>query len=279
MNEKVVAITGASNGMGLEAAKLFANKGWKVFAGARRVEKIPRDADRIVALHLDVTNTDSNHAFVTHILKEAGHIDVLINNAGDGEYGPAEEISMTKIRNQFETNFFGAVELTQLVLPTMRAQNYGRIVNISSIGGDVYMPLGAYYHATKAALQQWSDVLDLEVAQFGIRSVCVQPGGTQSSWGTIALKNSHSNMRENSAYQPLVDTVSAGLDRFMQRSVKASDLAEVFYKAATELKPSLRYLHAFGDKFMVNVARRHPKIFRKAIIIAMRYFEKQNTPK
>ena len=103
------------------------------------------------------------------ILDEAGHIDVLINNAGYGEYGPAEEIPMDKIRNQFETNFFGAVELTQLVLPTMRAQNYGRIVNISSIGGDVYMPLGAYYHATKAALQQWSDVLDLEVAQFGIR--------------------------------------------------------------------------------------------------------------
>lgn len=96
---------------------------------------------------------------------------------------------MDKIRNQFETNFFGAVELTQLVLPTMRAQNYGRIVNISSIGGDVYMPLGAYYHATKAALQQWSDVLDLEVSQFGIRSVCVQPGGTQSSWGNIALEN------------------------------------------------------------------------------------------
>ena len=183
---------------------------------------------------------------------------------------------MDKIRKQFETNFFGAVELTQLILPTMRAQNYGRIVNISSIGGDVYMPLGAYYHATKAALQQWSDVLDLEVAQFGIRSVCVQPGGTQSSWGNIALENSKKNMSENSAYQPLVNSVASGLDRFMKNSAKASDLAEVFYKAATELKPSLRYLHAFGDKFMVNVARRHPKIFRKALLITMRYFEKHN---
>ncbi len=192
MTQKIVAITGASNGMGFEAAELFAKRGWKVYAGARRVEKIPQYENNIKALKLDVTSSESNQAFVKKILDEAGHIDVLINNAGYGEYGPAEEIPMDKIRNQFETNFFGAVELTQLVLPTMRAQNYGRIVNISSIGGDVYMPLGAYYHATKAALQQWSDVLDLEVAQFGIRSVCVQPGGTQSSWDS--LRRSHARI-------------------------------------------------------------------------------------
>ena len=274
MTQKIIAITGASNGMGFEAAELFAKRGWKVYAGARRVEKIPQDAGKIKAIKLDVTDSASNHAFVKQILDEAGHIDVLINNAGYGEYGPAEEISMDKVRNQFETNFFGAVELTQLVLPTMRAQNYGRIINISSIGGDVYMPLGAYYHATKAALQQWSDVLDLEVAQFGIRSICIQPGGTQSSWGNIALENSQKNMSKNSAYQPLVASVSSGLDRFMKNSAKASELAEVFYKAATDLKPSLRYLHSFGDKFMVNVARKHPKVFRKAILMAMRYFEK-----
>lgn len=276
MTQKIVAITGASNGMGFEAAELFAKRGWKVYAGARRVEKIPQYENNIKALKLDVTSSESNQAFVKKILDEAGHIDVLINNAGYGEYGPAEEIPMDKIRNQFETNFFGAVELTQLVLPTMRAQNYGRIVNISSIGGDVYMPLGTYYHATKAALQQRSDVLDLEVAQFGIRSVCVQPGGTQSSWGNIALENSKKNMSSNSAYQPLVNSVASGLDRFMKNSAKASDLAEVFYKAATEIKPSLRYLHSFGDKFMVNVARKHPKIFRKALLITMRYFEKHN---
>lgn len=124
----------------------------------------------------------------------------------------------------------------------MRAQNYGRIVNISSIGGDVYMPLGAYYHATKAALQQWSDVLDLEVAQFGIRSVCVQPGGTQSSWGNIALENSKKNMSENSAYQPLVNSVASGLDRFMKNSAKASDLAEVFIK---QQRSSIRVFDIF----------------------------------
>lgn len=119
MTQKIVAITGASNGMGFEAAELFAKRGWKVYAGARRVEKIPQYENNIKALKLDVTSSESNQAFVKKILDEAGHIDVLINNAGYGEYGPAEEIPMDKIRNQFETNFFGAVELTQLVLPTM----------------------------------------------------------------------------------------------------------------------------------------------------------------
>ena len=90
------------------------------------------------------------------------------------------------------------------------------------------------------------------------------------------IENSKKNMSSNSAYQPLVNSVASGLDRFMKNSAKASDLAEVFYKAATEIKPSLRYLHSFGDKFMVNVARKHPKIFRKALLITMRYFEKHN---
>ncbi|MGL4248844.1 MAG: SDR family NAD(P)-dependent oxidoreductase, partial [Lactococcus garvieae] len=134
-NQKIVIITGASNGMGYEAAKTFAQRGWQVYAGARRVEKIPTD-EGIIALKLDVTDSKSNHNFVQHVIDHAG-----------------------------------------------------RIVNISSIGGDVYMPLGAFYHATKAALQQWSDVLDTEVKAFGIRSIVVQPGGTASNWSTIAMEN------------------------------------------------------------------------------------------
>ena len=135
-NQKIVIITGASNGMGYEAAKTFAQRGWQVYAGARRVEKIPTD-EGIIPLKLDVTDSKSNQNFIQHIINHAGRIDVLINNAGYGEYGPAEEIPMENVRKQFETNFFGAVELTQLVLPIMRQQHFRRIVNISSIGGDV----------------------------------------------------------------------------------------------------------------------------------------------
>ncbi|HAP15138.1 MAG TPA: short-chain dehydrogenase/reductase, partial [Lactococcus sp.] len=255
--EKVVIITGASNGMGYEAAKTFAQRGWQVYAGARRVEKIPTD-DGIIALKLDVTDSKSNHAFIQHVTAQTGRIDVLVNNAGYGEYGPVEEIPMENVRKQFETNFFGAVELTQLVLPIMRQQAFGRIVNISSIGGDVYMPLGAFYHATKAALQQWSDVLDTEVKAFGIRSIVVQPGGTASNWSSIAMENAEKNLHPNSPYQPLVQTVRAALSGNFGSSATSADLAQVFYKAATAQKPNPRYYNTFTDRLMVHTARAHP---------------------
>ncbi|MBL3716630.1 SDR family NAD(P)-dependent oxidoreductase [Lactococcus garvieae] len=260
--EKVVIITGASNGMGYEAAKTFAQRGWQVYAGARRVEKIPTD-DGIIALKLDVTDSKSNHAFIQHVIAQAGRIDVLVNNAGYGEYGPVEEISMENVRKQFETNFFGAVELTQLVLPIMRQQAFGRIVNISSIGGDVYMSLGAFYHATKAALQQWSDVLDTEVKAFGIRSIVVQPGGTASNWSSIAMENAEKNLHPNSPYQPLVQTVRAALSDNFGSSATSADLAQVFYKAATAQKPKPRYYNTFTDRLMVHTARAHPKLYIK----------------
>ena len=260
---KTVIITGASNGMGYEAAKLFASKGWQVFAGARRVEKIPTYKN-ITALKLDVTDSSSNHAFIAEILKQSQQIDVLINNAGYGEYGPAEEISMDNVRKQFETNFFGAVELTQLVLPAMRAKKSGRIINISSIGGDVYMPLGSYYHATKAALQQWSDTLDTEVKAFGIRSIIVQPGGTASSWGAIAMDNAVKNLKKGSAYQPLVENVRKALSgESMGAGATSLQLAELFYKSATDEKPKHRYFHAFSDRAIVHIARAYPRLFLK----------------
>ena len=263
--QKVVAITGASNGMGLEAARLFAKKGWQVFAGARRVEKIPTDAG-ITALKLDVTDSFSNQTFIEQILKAAGRIDVLINNAGYGEFGPTEEIPLAAAKKQFDTNYFGAVELTNLVLPTMRAQKFGRIVNISSIGGNVYSPWGAHYYATKAALQQWSDALDLEVAPFGVRSVIVQPGLTQSNWSAIALENAKHNLTADSPYRAhlgslgLVDSSSK-----LGAGATSADLAVDFYKAATDCRPKLRYFHSLQDRLMVRVVKTHPALYKAVL--------------
>ncbi|MGO2989442.1 SDR family NAD(P)-dependent oxidoreductase [Lactococcus cremoris] len=259
---KTVIITGASNGMGYKAAKVFASKGWKVFAGARRVEKIPTDQN-IVGLKLDVTDSASNHAFIAEILKQTQQIDVLINNAGYGEFSPAEEIPMENVRKQFETNFFGAVELTQLVLPTMRAQKSGRIINISSIGGDLYMPLGSYYHATKAALQQWSDALDVEIKDFGAQSIIIQPGGTASSWGEIAIGNALKNLKKDSFYQPLVEKIQGALSGNASVGATSLDLAELFYKAATDQNPKRRYFNSFGDRAVVHIARAHPRLFSR----------------
>ncbi|GHU37360.1 short-chain dehydrogenase/reductase [Bacilli bacterium] len=271
---KVVAITGASNGMGFAAAELFAKNGWLVYGGARRVEKIPT-AEHIHALKLDVTDHAANQAFIDTIFQQEKRIDVLINNAGYGEYGPVEDIPLEHARRQFETNFFGAADLTQLVLPIMRAQKSGRIINISSIGGDVYMPLGAYYHATKAALQHWNDSLDIEIAPFGVRSIVVQPGGTQSAWSEIALGHARENLKPDSVYTTSVDKVSALL-MANEGAVSASseDLAKVFYKAATDRHPKRRYFHALSDRAMVWLARSCPRIFKKVFVTVLNHAAK-----
>lgn len=272
---KTIIITGASNGMGYEATKLFASKGWQVYAGARRVEKIPK-GKTITALKLDVTRHESNQEFISTILKSTDHIDVLINNAGYGEYGPAEEIPMENVRKQFETNFFGAVELSQLVLPTMRIQKSGRIINISSIGGDLYMPLGSFYHATKAAMQQWSDALDTEVKAFGIRSIVIQPGGTASSWGAIAMENAEKNLKQNSPYQPLVASIRGALSgESLGAGATSLQLAELFYKAATDEKPKHRYFHSMSDHAIVHIARAHPKLFLRVLTLLLNRMGKQ----
>lgn len=263
--QKVVVITGASNGMGLSAAKLFASHNWIVYGGARRVEKIPTDHG-IHALHLDVTDHLSNTAFIETIFKEAGRIDVLINNAGYGEYGAVEEVPISKAKQQFDTNLFGAAELTQLVLPIMRQQKSGRIINISSIGANIYLPLGSYYHATKAALQLWSDALDMEVKSFGIRSITIQPGLTRSEWAGIAMENARKNAKENSVYLPLLSRVGSLLTVNNNVFVSSADeLAALFYRAATDARVKLRYFNHLTDRMAVWLARSHPFVFKKIL--------------
>ncbi len=262
---KTAIITGISSGMGHAAALLFHEKGFEVYGGARRVDRMEdlKEAG-IHAQELDMTDKISMRALVDHVVKEEGRIDVLVNNAGYGEYGPLEEIPVENAKKQFEVNLFGADILTQLVLPTMRRQGAGRIVNISSIGGDVYTPLGGWYHATKAGVDMWSDVLDLEVKQFGVRSVVVQPGGTDTEWATVALSNARKNLEPDSPYEPLVDHVEDLFGR-MGFTATAEDLAKVFYKAATDKRPKRRYFNSIGDHAMVIAARSMPNLYRAVV--------------
>ena len=190
---------------------------------------------------------------------------MLINNAGYGEYGPTEEIPLASAKKQFDTNYFGPVELANLVLPQMRKQGFGRIVNISSIGVNIYTPLGAHYYATKAALQQWSDALDTEISQFGLRSVIVQPGGTESSWSQIAMENALKNLTPNSPYQAMIRAMSATSDGSFANGATSRDLAQVFYAAATDRNPKLRYFNSLGDRVMVRVGKAHPQIYRSIL--------------
>lgn len=251
--------------MGYAAAKLFAKRGWRVYAGARRVEKIPGGAN-IYALYLDVTDETSIRNFAQFAISHAPRIDVLINNAGYGEFGPLEEVGVQRVRKQLNTNLVGASELTKLVLPTMRKQGAGRIVNISSIGGDMYSPMGGWYYVTKHALNVWSDTLDSEVRQFGIRSVIVEPGGTASSWSEIAMNNAQANLRENSPYAKLTEAMVTLFNQ-MNSSTHATsaDLARVFYQAATDTIPRHRYFYSLGDRLLGHFSRAHQATFHSLL--------------
>ena len=242
---KVVLITGASSGMGREAAILLAQNGHRVYAGARRMELMEDLAEHgVTAVELDVTNSDANERVVGQIIETEARIDVLINNAGFGLYGPVEDVPLDDARYQFEVNLFGLAHLTQLVLPHMRAQGSGRIVNVSSVGGKVYSPFGAWYHATKHALEGWSDCLRIETAPFNIDVVVIEPGLIKTGFGDAPAAQMAGYVDDDSAYRAQIEPLVKMMDssRAMDRGTDASVLAEVFVEAATVARPRRRYV-------------------------------------
>jgi NAD(P)-dependent dehydrogenase (short-subunit alcohol dehydrogenase family) len=187
--QPVALITGASAGIGLATARQLIADGWLVYGAARRTERmagLEQAGARLLAL--DVTDDASCVAAIGAVRETAGRLDALVNNAGYGSYGAVEEVPLSEGRYQFEVNVFGLARLTQLALPLMRAQGSGRIVNISSMGGKIYEPLGAWYHATKFAVEGFSDSLRLELAPHGIHVIVIQPGGIKTEWGGIAVE-------------------------------------------------------------------------------------------
>ena len=182
-----VLITGCSSGIGRAAAISLHEAGFRVYASARNPAALDDLADRgLHTLALDVTDEASMTEAVAAVEADQSAIRVLINNAGYGLYGPVEQQPMSEIRRQFETNFFGLVRLTQLVLPGMRRQGAGRILNVSSMGGRATLPGGAFYHASKYAVEALSDALRMEVAQFGIEVVLIEPGPVNTPWNQVA---------------------------------------------------------------------------------------------
>jgi len=188
--KNVILVTGASAGMGKEFVKELLKDGNIVYGAARRVDKMDDIKSLgVKVLEMDVTDEESMVKGINAIIKAEGRVDVLINNAGFGSYGAVEDVAIGDARYQLEVNVFGAARLMQLVIPHMRKHNYGRIINISSIGGKVALPLGGWYHASKFALEALSDATRNEVKQFGIDVIVIEPGGVKSEWGGIALDN------------------------------------------------------------------------------------------
>jgi NAD(P)-dependent dehydrogenase (short-subunit alcohol dehydrogenase family) len=188
ISRKAVAlVTGASSGMGKDFALRLLAEGYVVYGAARRTEKmseIEAAGGKVIAL--DVTDDTSIVNCVDRIIREDGQIDVLINNAGYGQFGALEDVPMKEGRRQMETNLIGPARLIQLCLPHMRARKFGKIFNVSSIGGKFATPLGGWYHASKHALEGYSDSLRNEVRPFGVDVIIIEPGAIETEWSAIA---------------------------------------------------------------------------------------------
>ncbi|MCD9020108.1 oxidoreductase [Parachryseolinea silvisoli] len=260
---KTVLVTGASAGIGKATAIYLAQNGYSVYGAARRTDKM-HDLKNygIKPIALDVTKDDSMVGCVEQILKETGSIDILVNSAGFGSAGAIEDLPMEDARYQLEVNVFGALRLTQLVLPKMRDNRYGKIVNISSIGGKVAFPLNGWYHASKFALEALSDSLRMEVKPFGIDVIVIEPGGIESEWAEIANENMR-RISGKTVYKEMVvraERATADLKlpgpiviaKLIQKSIEAKS-PKTRYVGGYAAKPFLMIRKILSDRLMDNV--------------------------
>jgi NAD(P)-dependent dehydrogenase (short-subunit alcohol dehydrogenase family) len=251
---RVALVTGGSSGIGECAVRQLLDAGFVVYAVARRVERMQPLADagaHIMAM--DVTDDASMVAGVERILEEQGRIDVLVNNAGYGSYGAVEDVPIEEARRQFDVNVFGLARLTQLVTPHMRARKSGRIINISSIGGKFYEPFGAWYHATKFAVEGLSDSLRLELKPFGIDVVIIEPGPIITEWNEIARDSllERSGDTDYGRYARRAHRVLTEFDKPGRASTPEA-VARKIRKAATTRRPATRYPVGRGARIITS---------------------------
>ena len=236
----VAIVTGASSGIGKSVARQLLEKGYRVHAAARRTDAMADLAALGARVHfLDLTKPESIETFVAEVLAEGDRIDVLVNNAGYGFYGAVEEIPMSEARAQMDVNVFGLAHAIQLVLPSMRRRSAGRILNITSIGGKIWSPLGAWYHASKFAVEGFSDCLRNELRPFGIDVVLIEPAGTATEWTGVALDNAR-KVSGSGPYAPILDG-AASLFESERGQQTADGCARVIVHAATVANPKARY--------------------------------------
>jgi NAD(P)-dependent dehydrogenase (short-subunit alcohol dehydrogenase family) len=249
--QQTVFITGASSGIGKATALLFAQRGWQVAATMRNsVQETELTREGNIRLYrLDVTKPEEVKETVEKSIREMGGIGVMVNNAGYGLAGPVETASEEKIYRQFNTNLFGTIRTMQAVLPHMRENKQGVIINITSIGGLITLPYNAIYHATKFGLDGLSESMNYELAEFGIRVKTVAPGGVETDFASRSLEMT-TNKNEASPYDATLQKVwSAFMERTRVQSAPRQ-IAEVIYTAATDGTDQLRYLAGEDAKQM-----------------------------
>lgn len=271
--KQVALVTGASSGMGKAFAGALLDEGLIVYAAARRVEQMADLAARgAITLKLDITREDQIEAAVRQIERDHGGVDVLINNAGFGLYGSLEETSLADARYQFDVNLFGMARLTQLLLPSMRTKRGGRIINMSSMGGKIYTPMGIWYHATKHAVEGWSDCLRLELSPFNIDVVVIEPGAIATEFNGVVL----APMLERSGSGPYAKMANAVASAAQagERRGGGSDpqvIVRLMLEAVRARKPRTRYVGGQYARPLLFIRKWFgDRIFDRMILATMR---------
>jgi NAD(P)-dependent dehydrogenase (short-subunit alcohol dehydrogenase family) len=254
MNRSIL-ITGASSGIGKASARYFQARGWNVIATMRNPEQETElnRLERVLVTRLDVQDVPSIDTALATGLARFGTVDVLLNNAGYGAYGPLEATPLAKIRRQFEVNVIGLLATTQALVPHFRARRQGTIINISSIGGKITFPLGTLYHGSKFAVEGLSEALHYELAPLGVRVKLVEPGMVKTDFAGRSFDFSHDPALTD--YQPVVQSLLAAMGPMAEAASPPESVAEVIYQAATDDTARLRY-EAGDDARQLLAARR-----------------------
>lgn len=240
--QKTIFITGCSSGIGKETAKLFQSKGWNVVATMRNPEKETelKKFKNVLVTRLDVLELDSIRNAIQEGIDKFGKIDVIVNNAGYGAYGPLETFPREKILRQFNTNVIGLLDVTRAILPHFRFNKNGIIINISSMGGKMTFPLGSLYHGTKFAVEGISESLRYEVEQIGCKVKIVEPGSISTDFAGRSFDFNHDeNLKE---YNSIVTKVMTAFPSMIKNSSPADVVTKVIFEAATDGKSKLRYM-------------------------------------
>jgi short-subunit dehydrogenase len=262
-DQKVAIVTGSSSGIGFETSLTLARNGFYTYATMRRLEEekskpltdIAKNENlQLQVIDLDVDNDNSVANAIDTIVNERKRVDVLVNNAGYALGGPLEYASMNEIKAQFETNFFGAVRAMQAVLPVMRKQRTGKIVNITYMGGRISIPLSSFYHGSKFALEGLSESIQYELEPFGIKIILIEPGAVSSNfWRNIKIAKSSSNT--NSPYTQLENKILKAFKKMEENAISPSEVAKAILDSVTSDNPQLRYVVGNDAARMMEVRK------------------------
>jgi NAD(P)-dependent dehydrogenase (short-subunit alcohol dehydrogenase family) len=272
---KTVLITGASSGIGAATAQRLLGAGWSVYAAARRLDRMKAlEAAGATLVSLDLTDDASIVAAVAAVEREAGRLDALVNNAGYGSYGAVEDVPMAEARRQVEVNLFGLARLIQLATPIMRRQKSGRIVNVTSIGGKMWEPLGGWYHATKFAVEGLSDCLRMELEPFGIDVIVIEPGAIRTEWSAIA-RTGLIETSGSTAYRDQAERHARLLAGTENNSMVSEPdvVAVAITRSLTAARPKTRYAVGGGAKPILLMVRLLPdRMFDRFMRMIIRRF-------